>query len=402
MKILQLCSKPPYPSVDGGTMAMHSITQGLLDQGCEVWVLSVETDKHPVKELPEDYKERTHFQSVYIDLSVRPINAGVALLCGESYNVQRFESKAFAAKLASLLKRERFDMVHIESLFLAPYVPLIRKHSNAKVVLRAHNVEHQIWNRQARQMPLGMKRWYFKKLALALRMYELEHINDFDSVICITQADADYFKANGCKRRPVVLPFGIASNKQPTAAAVEPASLYHLGSMDWLPNIESLDWFLDKVWPLLHKELPQVKLYLAGRKMPDLLLNLKEEGIIVVGEVEDAQSFIATKQINIVPLRSGSGIRVKIIEAMAAGKAVVSTTIGAQGIDFKEGTNILIADTPEAFVEKIRYCVENPEAAQGIGHNAQALAQDRYDSKKLAQKLVDYYDRLCEKDETEA
>lgn len=400
MKILQLCSKPPYPSVDGGTMAMHSITQGLLDQGCEVWVLSVETDKHPVKELPEEYREKTHFQSVYIDLSVRPINAGVALLCGESYNVQRFESKAFAAKLTSLLKKEQFDVVHLESLFLAPYVPTIRKYSQAKVVLRAHNVEHQIWQRQARQLPLGMRRWYFKKLALALRMYELEHVNDFDAVVCITQADADYFKVNGCKRRPVVLPFGIESDNTPQTSVVEPTSLYHLGSMDWMPNIESLDWFLDKVWPLLHKELPQVKLYLAGRKMPDVLLNLNEEGVIVAGEVEDAQAFISSKQINIVPLRSGSGIRVKIIEAMAAGKVVVSTTIGAQGIDCRDSKDILIADTPEAFVEKIRYCVENPEAAQEIGSNAQALARERYDSKKLAQRLVDYYIRLCEKEES--
>ena len=133
MKILQLCNKPPYPSVDGGTMAMNSITQGLLSQGCKVKLLTVETDKHPVRRelIPSEYLEQTGMESVYVDLAVKALPAAFALLCGESYHVKRYVSEAFAAKLREVLEKEQFDIVHVESIFLTPYVPLIRKYYDA-------------------------------------------------------------------------------------------------------------------------------------------------------------------------------------------------------------------------------------------------------------------------------
>ena len=151
MKVLQLCSKPPYPPVDGGTLAMNSITQGLLAAGCEVRVLAMCSEKHPVLEdrIPDDYRRATRFEAVFVDLRLHPLDAGVAMLCGDSYHVRRFESKAFAARLAQVLQEETFDIVHVESIFLAPYVPVIRRHSTAPVILRTHNVENQIWRRMA-------------------------------------------------------------------------------------------------------------------------------------------------------------------------------------------------------------------------------------------------------------
>ena len=126
MKILQLCNKPPYPPIDGGTIAMNSITQGLMAEKCSVKVLSVCSDKHPVKKelLTEDYLEKTQFESVYVNLNVKVLDASVALLTGESYNVKRYESQEFAKKLASILKSETFDIVHVESIFLTPYLHL--------------------------------------------------------------------------------------------------------------------------------------------------------------------------------------------------------------------------------------------------------------------------------------
>ncbi|MBR6441524.1 MAG: glycosyltransferase, partial [Bacteroidales bacterium] len=286
MKVLQLCNKPPYPPVDGGTMAMDSITQGLLQEGCEVRVLAVETDKHPVltELIPDTYREATHFESVYIDLGVKLLPAGVAMLCGESYHVKRYVSSAFAAKLKELLQQERFDVVHVESLFLTPYVPLIRKYSEAKVILRAHNVEHLIWQRVAASMPHGLKRWYMKHLALTLRAYELEHLNDYDGVVCITRNDADYFKANGCRRPVTVVPFGVEIGQWSVSSVQCPVALYHIGAMDWIPNREGVEWLLEKVWPVVHREVPQARLYLAGRKMPERWMQASLEGVTVVGE----------------------------------------------------------------------------------------------------------------------
>ncbi len=394
MKVLQLCSKPPYPPVDGGTLAMNSITQGLLAAGCEVRVLAMCSEKHPVLEdrIPDDYRLATRFEAVFVDLRLHPLDAGVAMLCGDSYHVRRFESKAFAARLAQALQEETFDIVHVESIFLAPYVPVIRRHSNAPVILRTHNVENQIWRRMAMSERNCCKRWYIKHLALTLRAYEREHVNDFDGVVSITDNDADYFRSEGCRKPIVTIPFAITPVSV-DGVAEQPGTLFHLGSMDWLPNQEGVRWFLDRVWPLIHSQMPSLTLHLAGRRMSDQLLNLKLEGVHIVGEVPDAATFIASKQINVVPLLSGSGIRVKIIEAMSQGKAVVTTTVGAQGIGAVDGRHLLIADTPERFATQIRHCVDDPAFRQTVGANARQFIADNFGIEPLTRQLLAFYDK---------
>lgn len=399
MKVLQLCNKPPYPSVDGGTLAMNSVTQGLLEAGCEVRVLSLCSDKHPVLEsrMTEEYRRATRFKAVHIDLGIHPLDAGVAVLCGESYHVKRFISKEFAKHLAQVLEEEQFDVVHVESIFMTPYVPIIRKHSSAKVVLRAHNVEHTIWRRVAQSERNPFKRWYLKHLSLTLGAYEREHLNDYDGVVCITANDERQLREMGCRRPMMAMPFGVMPE---TVMGVdeEPDSLFHIGSMDWMPNLEGVKWFLKQVWPKVHERMPQLTLYLAGRKMPDDLMRLEMEGVRVLGEVPDATYFIASKQINVVPLLSGSGIRVKIIEAMSAGKAVVTTTIGAEGIGCTDGKDVLIADTPEQFVEQLQRCVDNPEFRKEIGCNAARLIAEQYSNKQLTQQLLAFYDKILNHD----
>lgn len=399
MKVLQLCNKPPYPSVDGGTMAMNSITQGLLQAGCEVRVLTVETDKHPVHwdRLPDDYRNATHFESVYIDLSVKALPAAVTMLCAESYHVKRYISRPFAEKLVSILQQEQFDVVHVESIFLTPYVPIIRKHSQAKVILRAHNVEHLIWKHVAQSTRSYLKRWYLNHLSLTLRAYELEHLNDYDGVVCITQGDADYFKANGCRRPVAAVPFGVEIPELPAdAAKPEENSLFHIGAMDWMPNQDSINWLLDNVWPVVHREVPQARLYLAGRKMPERLMHAQIDGVTVVGEVDDAMQFISGKLINVVPLLSGSGIRVKIIEAMSVGKAVVTTTVGARGIDYTDGENLLIANTPTEFARQIKRLLDDPYYCRRVGDAAARLVAEQYDVRRLTNRLLQFYKERIE------
>ncbi|MBQ7279583.1 MAG: glycosyltransferase [Bacteroidales bacterium] len=395
MKVLQICNKPPYPPIDGGSLAMNSITQGLLAAGCEVKVLTVATDKHPVREsmLTSDYRQSTRFESVHVDLAVHPVDAFVSMMCGESYHVKRYISREFQDRLISILDSEEFDVVHVESVFLTPYVPTIRRHSRAVVVLRAHNVEHLIWRQLARGTSNPLRRSYLKHLALTLSVYEREHINDYDGVVCITERDAAFFRDNGCRKPIVAIPFAVAPEPM-NGVDEEPYSLFHLGSMDWMPNVEGVEWLLHKVWPRIHAEVPQARLYLAGRNMPKQIMDAAVEGVSVVGEVPDAMYFIGSKQINIVPLLSGSGIRVKIIEAMSAGKVVISTSVGAEGINYTDGENILIADTPEQFAMQVKRCVEDGNLCRTIGDNAYRFIADNYDSNVLTERLMDFYDRI--------
>ena len=396
MKILQLCSKPPYPPVDGGTLAMNSITSGLLATGHQVKVLSVESDKHQVNHhlITNEYATATRFESVYIDLKIHLWDAFVAWLTGESYHVKRFKSKEYAEKLANILRQETYDVVHVESIFLTPYLPVIRQYSKAKVVLRSHNVEHLIWQRLAGCTSNPLKRSYLKHLSLTLKNYELSHINEYDGIVCITRKDKDFFAANGCSKPMTAIPFGIDFIDDIEYAHEEENSLFHIGSMDWQPNREGIQWFLDEVWQMVNNEMPQARLYLAGRKMPQKMLKAKFPNVSVVGEIPDAMYFIATKKINIVPLLSGSGIRVKIIEAMSAGKVVISTSIGAEGINFTDGKDILIANTPQEFVAQIKRCLDNPDFCRTIGNNARQLIREEYSTEKTTAELLDFYASL--------
>jgi len=395
MKILQLCNKPPFPPVDGGTMAMDSITQGLLAAGCEVRVLAVCSDKHPVRRdrMDADYLKQTRFEAVHVDLGIHLLGAAVAMLCGESYHVKRFVSNDFARRLRELLEEEEYDVVHVESLFLTPYVPLIRKYSQARVVLRAHNVEHLIWRRIAQGTRNPLKRWYLKHCSLTLGAYEREHVNDYDGVICITGNDARLYREMGCRKPVAAIPFGVEPAPM-SQVEVEPDSLFHIGSMDWMPNREGIDWLLREVWPVVHRRLPQVRLYLAGRRMPEELLKADIEGVTVVGEVPDALEFIGSKQINVVPLLSGSGIRVKIIEAMSAGKAVVTTTIGAEGIDYEDGKHLLTANIPGEFASQIARLVEDPAYCAEVGRNAYRLIAEEYNTAALTKKIIAFYNKI--------
>lgn len=373
-------------------MAINSVTQGLLSAGCEVKVLTVCTDKHPIdySKLPDSYKQSTQIESVYINTKIRPTAAAKALLCGESYHVKRYESAAFEGKIVEVLKQGDFDVVHVESVFLTPYVETIRRYCSGKVVLRAHNVEHKIWQQLAKGERNMFKRWYLKHLALSLEVYERDHVNDYDGVICITDQDAETFRSIGCRKPIISVPFAI----EPQEAHIknsEPYSLFHIGSMDWKPNIEAIDWFLKDVWPMVHKELPQVKLYLAGRHMQKRLQQLRIEGVQVVGEVENAVEFMKGKQINVVPLLSASGIRVKILEAMSIGKVVIATSVASRGIRYSDGENILIANSPAEFVKQIKRCIEDECLMQKIGGNARSLVKEVYDESNQAAKMIEFY-----------
>jgi glycosyltransferase involved in cell wall biosynthesis len=168
-------------------------------------------------------------------------------------------------------------------------------------------------------------------------------------------------------------------------------SLFSIGAMNWIPNVEGIRWFLQNVWPDVHRQYPSLNYYIAGREIPLWLMNTDYPNVVIEGEVENALQFMKSRGVMIVPLFSGSGIRIKIIEAMAAGKAIISTTIGAEGILYTRGENIMIADTPCEFFEMISACVENHDLCKKIGRNASGLISLHYNWDKIITKLLAFY-----------
>lgn len=399
MKILQLCHKTPYPPSDGGTIAMNNITQGLFQEGHSVTVLAVETAKHPVKweRIPDEYKKNVDFQSVYIDTSISIWAALKTLFTKESYNVKRFYSKNFANKLAEILHSDHYDIVHLESIFMTPYIDVVRACSSAKIVLRTHNVEHQIWERMAKNESNIFKRLILSYLAKQLKRYECSLFSKIDAFAAISEPDFHYFEKCYEKVPGKVVPFGIDLEEYPENEDYIPSEepeLFHMGSMNWMPNVEGINWFLDDVWPTIVNQFPKVTFTIAGRSIPDSFRQRHDQNVVIAGEVPSANDFMADHDIMIVPLLSGSGIRVKIIEGMALGKTIITTSVGAEGLAVENGKNILIADTPEEFSAAIAKCVNTPDLCAILGENARNFVALNHNNTLITRGLIEFYNTI--------
>jgi glycosyltransferase involved in cell wall biosynthesis len=332
---------------------------------------------------------------VFLDATVKPIPAFLNLFSSESYNISRFNEKLFHKKIRQVLEETTYDIIQLESLFMAPYLETIRKYSKAKVVLRTHNVEFLIWERLAGTETGILRKWYLNLLARKLKNYETSVLNNFDGVIALTAEDEKLLRISDCRVPLLVSPIGLdaANYQQEPVSQFEPY-LFHLGSMDWLPNIEAVDWFLQNVFPELKTRLTGYKVFLAGKNMGDVYLKNADPNLIVSGRVDDSKAFMKGKPIMIVPLLSGGGMRVKIIEGLALGKAIISTSIGAEGIQYSNGKDILIADTPEKFCDAIIKCLSDPGFCKSLGANARVLFEEVYENGVIGNKVIRFYSDL--------
>jgi glycosyltransferase involved in cell wall biosynthesis len=165
-------------------------------------------------------------------------------------------------------------------------------------------------------------------------------------------------------------------------------SLFFIGSLDWKPNQEGLLWFLHKVWPICHAKFPHISFYVAGRKMPEKIKQMTLDGVFMMGEVDDAVAFVNQHDIAIVPLLSGSGMRAKIIEAMALGKVVITTSIGLEGIEAQDTLDVCLANSPEEFINVIQHLLTHPAQMIQMGINASNNIRNNYESVTMGKKLL--------------
>lgn len=395
MKILQICHKPSYPPIDGASIAMYNLYNGLVDSGHTVHVLAMNTYKQycDINKVPLDFKIKSKYSLVYMDIKIKILPAFINLFSSKSYNIDRFDSKKFRASINESFDQTDYDLVILESLYATPYIDLLRNRSRCKIILRAHNAEFMIWKNLANNEKNILKKWYLNLLAQRLKKYELNVLSKVDLIASISDEDNLIFKNNSCQTPMIYLPFGINFNADEFKNYVVPRKddliLFHIGSMDWLPHQEAFKWFLENVWGNIHSSFPLVKLYLAGSKMPDWITNGNYPNVIVTNGYVDGKTFMLNKSIMIVPSFSGSGIRIKIAEGMAKGKVIITTFNGAMGIPCKNNENIFISDNKEEWVEVIKRCLSDLELVKKISLNARLFSQKEFDYKLSAQKLID-------------
>ncbi len=389
-RIMILTNRVPYPLNDGGNMAMHAIVNGYKHNGWDVFLLSMNTTRHKVDaHILSQIFQDVHFRTVDVDNRVKPFPTLMNYLFSKKANhVVRFQDKSFEEALKTALDEFKPDVVQIESIYLSTYLPVIKELSDAKVILRVHNIEHQIWNRLASSTEQFFKKKYLKSLAQRIEIFEQKAWQGYDMLLPITNVDAGVIKGSVDAAKVYTVPFGIDAAEL-SQTDKEQWVGYHIGAMDWLPNKEGIEWFLTEAMPEITQNIPEFKFYFAGRNMPESIEGDNYTGVYNEGEVPDAGAFIEDKKILIVPIHSGGGIRVKILEALAAGKLVISTDVGMQGIDAVPDEHYLKANTISDFLLAISWSLNNKKQCEEITNAGRQLILDKYNQTDIATRLSD-------------
>ncbi len=396
MRVLQIMPRLPFPPTDGHAIGMTTTLKGALENGLEVHVLAFSTPKHPARtpNFPEWFQRVRRFYIPRVHTGVNPANVFMGLMPGRSLNVERFNKWKVHWRIEHILRSSQFDFVFLDGLYVAPYLSTIRKRSDAVVVMRAHNVEFQIWRRMADVAKNPLKKSVLRLLARKLKVYEVYAARRVDALVAISDVDRETFRRLKVHTPIYVMPAGIDIDQYRPAYCSGPLdTVFIIGSMDWFPNVQGVKWFLRSVWPLIHRQVPHVRCVLAGKNMPEGFMEPLPEGVISVGEVADAHEFMRRHGVMAVPLLAGSGTRIKIIEGMALGKAIVATSIGAEGLAVRHGENILIGDTPEAFARSVVELIEDPVRAEALGRSARATAEQEYGLARVYRGFLDFMRR---------
>lgn len=398
MRVLQICHKPPVPSTDGGCLAMNAITCGLLENGAKVKLVTASTSKHPLQPdlLSASYIEQTDVEGVSIETELDLRDAFIALMNGESYNISRFHAHHFASVIKQVLSRHNYDVVHMESLYTTPYIDTIRRYApEALISLRSHNHEYQIWEQRWKASQNPLKRLALRHLTKTLERYERDILDQIDVMVSISETEGQGYRDWGYTGPLHVAGFGIdlsQQSKQPATATTNnrpKLRLFHLGAMDWGPNKEGVDWFVQDIWPDLLKQHDHIELHLAGKGMEaNWYANVPR--VFNHGEVESAAAFSRGKDLLVVPLLRGAGIRVKIVEALANSIPVATTTVGASGLALEDSNGVLVAE-PQDMAAELSELIHQQERLDAMARSGLDIVQTKYDRRQIGKDLLAFY-----------
>lgn len=396
MRILIVTASLPYPLASGGAIRVYGILKGLHEAGHQITLLSFgdkDASQTPLLDICE--------QVIVLPAPVRTKTERIkTLLLSSQADIEtRFYSSEFEQKLRSLLQDNHFDLVQFEAIESAAYLPVVReKFPDIKICFDTFNAEadlqrviYQIDRRELKRLPQAVYSWIQSK---RIHQYEGNLCRASDLVIAVSEEDQIILSQYRDDDKTAILPSGIFVDDYaiPDKEIDLPENaVVFTGKMDYRPNVDAMLWFADHILP----QIPEANLTIVGQKPHARIQHLPErDNITLTGWVDTVPPYLHASDVYIAPLRMGSGTRLKILEAMASGCAIVATTIAAAGLTGDAKSAMIIADTELDFAEAIRQLLNNPDKRQELGECAKKMIKAQYDWSVLVPRLLKAYQEV--------
>ncbi|HOI30940.1 MAG TPA: glycosyltransferase family 4 protein [Melioribacteraceae bacterium] len=396
MRILQILPKIPYPPVDGHTKSMWGVIKYLRQCGHEIDVIAYSQQK----DFRNDISEIEKYAKLYpLDLITRNSIAGavVNLFSKTPYNLSKYVRPELDSFISGHLKKNKYDIIHITNAHMGWIVDRIRSLCDTPVVLRQENLELTIMERYYKKQSNPLLKFYAYIQYRKFIKYEPVLCSRFDCVIMMSAEDERRLKRFNPHVKTVTIPLGIEKELlEVNRTEIEKYSLVHIGSLDWYPNYDGFKWFVNCIFPAIVRKFKDVKLYHYGGGIPGKFFfpESVKDNIIVKGFVKDIFQELADKSLAIVPLRIGSGIRVKILELLASGVNIVTTPMGMEGIPVENGKEILVAENELGFESLIIEFFDEKFDGKNISLKGKEFIKENYLWESIAEKFEDTYRKL--------
>ena len=358
MQVLYISQKPAFPIVDGGSFAINRLLLDLNELvDIEIDYLAITTKKHPLswESIPSKIAKNITIHTVELNTSIKILPLLSSFFSALPYNLLRYKQKEFINKIKALAAIKNYNYIVLDGFYTTAYLHELSNFTDAKIIYRSHNVEHQIWSEQAGITSNRWKRFFLTTLAKKVKKYEISIHESVHTIAAICQTDADFFNKFS-PRKVHVIPVSMPAVK-PTSS-ITSNELCFIGNFNWFPNVEGISWFIDNVFSTLQNEYPTLTLHIAGFGSRETLQAYSKKGIVVHGPIDDVSKFIQTHGIFISPIFYGSGIKIKVLEAMNASVPIVLSQKSAEGINFPVNSSSF--NTKEEACSQLRTLLDNP------------------------------------------
>ncbi|HUI28812.1 MAG TPA: glycosyltransferase family 4 protein [Candidatus Acidoferrales bacterium] len=398
MKILQLSPRIPYPLTEGGSIGIFNITRQLSERGALIYFVAVSGNRDT--DCPKELSKLC--QSVLVTKASKRYSFAAAarnLFSPVPINVEKYHSRKILKEIISFASDKQIDLIHVDHLHMAYYGLALGKLLMVPVALREHNLELKIMERFSESSGNPAYRAYAKSQMKKFLKYEPSICAQMDKCVMITEQDRDRLLSMRRDVDAVVIPAGVDTDFfKPADSIGDENTIIYVGGLDWLPNIDGLKWFVDEVMPIITESKRNVRLIIYGKGDPrsvDRLGNGKN--VIVEGYIHDVRQAFMKGRVMVVPLLAGSGIRIRILEAMAAGKPIVTTSIGSEGIKIEPGKNIMIADTANQFAEKVLLLLNDENLCRTVSKEAGSFVSSEYSWHRIGDMFWRAYNEIIDK-----